>query len=647
MKLETRNIRQFFLLFLIINAALFIVSIVWNIHNQLQAAKNYALIEAKASYNKDLLYRRWASMHGGVYVPITEQTPPNPNLLYIEDRNIRTDSGKEFTLVNPAYMTRQVHELAQEEYGVKGHITSLNPIRKQNAPDTWETHSLELFENGIIENYEIKKTDDLRYMRYMQAMVVEESCLKCHAHQGYKLGDIRGGISVSVPMDNYNEVAFENIRDIALTHLLIFIGLLVLTSFSYQRVIEQAKRNKLLRDSLIANELKLQEQNSKLIIAKNKAEESDRLKDSFLKNISHEIRTPLNGILGFSELLEKTELSDEKRKSFAGIISSNSRKLYKLFQNILEVSSAEAEKTLINNTMFSINEFLLEIYSEFEMKSSSKKVPIYLKKALPDSNSLIISDKHKLNIIVTNLLENAVKYTHEGYIEIGYKTAGEEITIHVKDTGIGISRANIKNIFKYFIQVKSKGWNIPDGLGIGLPIAKENARQLGGKLTVESTPGKGSTFLLKIPYVTTSQVDMDKKEDTIITSKQRVNPFTILVVEDESVNYLLIETILKNSNFENYKLIHANNGEKAIQMFIENKAEIDLVIMDINLPGMDGIETTKEILKIRKNIPVIAQTAYVLKEDIEKYHAYGFSDLLPKPIVIDLLLEMVRKYSNW
>ena len=173
-----------------------------------------ARLEAIASYNKDTVYRRWATMHGGVYVPISEYTPPNP-YLNVQERDISTPSGKQLTLVNPAYMTRQVHELGRKQYGLQGHITSLKPLNPGNAPDPWETKALKSFENGKIEGTSIEIIKGKPYFRVIRPFLVEEGCLKCHDHQGYKVGDIRGGISLAVPMEPYQASAQRHIIQIA------------------------------------------------------------------------------------------------------------------------------------------------------------------------------------------------------------------------------------------------------------------------------------------------------------------------------------------------------------------------------------------------------------------------------------------------
>ncbi len=199
---QSCRIKRYTILLGLLWTAVIVISAGWALHNNHHFTTEAARIEAQATFNKDLLYRRWASLHGGVYVPVTEETQPNPYLT-VEHRDIMTTDGQMLTLINPAYMTRQVHELAQEQDGIQGHITSLDPIRPANAPDEWEVEALLAFEDGVREVTSIETLNGEDVLRYMQGMVTEESCLVCHAFQGYEVGDIRGGISVSVPMEPY------------------------------------------------------------------------------------------------------------------------------------------------------------------------------------------------------------------------------------------------------------------------------------------------------------------------------------------------------------------------------------------------------------------------------------------------------------
>ncbi len=203
----TPKLRPYITVAIITWTVIFLMLLTFNIWRQYNNAYEAARVDARMSFDKDIVHRRWISDHGGVYVPVTDQTPPNPYLSHIKERDIPTPSGRLLTLVNPAYMTRQIHEMAQEQYGVRAHITSLNPIRPENTPDEWERDAMEAFAAGEKEVTGTAKIDDKNYMRLMRPLITEAGCLSCHAKQGYKAGDIRGGISVSVPMKPHVAVA--------------------------------------------------------------------------------------------------------------------------------------------------------------------------------------------------------------------------------------------------------------------------------------------------------------------------------------------------------------------------------------------------------------------------------------------------------
>lgn len=265
MSKEFLQLRLLFLLAFIAITLITAFSVQWNIHNTYKVAYDFARVEANATYNKDVLYRRWASMHGGVYVPVSEETPANPILEFIPYRDIDIPEKQlKLTLVNPAYMTRQVHELAKEQYGVQGNITSLNPIRAENIADEWERNALEKFEQGIREHSDFVDIDGKRHLRYMHAMVVEESCMKCHATQGYQLGQVRGGVSVSVPLDKYSQIANQKAIELAYSHGLIYLLVVSVGFFTYRRMRNQIFLSQIMRDRILESEEHLTTQNDEL-----------------------------------------------------------------------------------------------------------------------------------------------------------------------------------------------------------------------------------------------------------------------------------------------------------------------------------------------------------------------------------------------
>ncbi len=370
-------------------------------------------------------------------------------------------------------------------------------------------------------------------------------------------------------------------------------------------------------------------QNEKLIISQKKAEENDMLKTKFIHNMSHEIRTPMNGILGFANILNNKDVTNTQKERFIKIIQSSGKQLLQIIDDILEISRLETKQVKIYEEKVCLNDVLLELFSIFDIKAKEKKLSLYLERTLSEAQSTIITDKVKLNKILNNLLENAIKYTNDGFIEIGYKLIDNNIKIYVKDTGIGIAPKNQKIIFERFSQEDNNLSKKTKGLGLGLSIAKENAELLGGKLNVKSKKGKGSEFFINMPYKPT--IKENKKNKTLV-----------LLAEDEDINYLYY-TELVESFENNIKLIHAKDGKEAVKICKENN-EIKLVLMDLKMPIMDGFEATKLIKELRPDLPVIAQSAYTSNKDKEKALDSGCEDFLTKPVFEEDLQKIIDKY---
>ena len=382
---------------------------------------------------------------------------------------------------------------------------------------------------------------------------------------------------------------------------------------------------------------------NELIDAKQKAEESDRLKSAFLANISHEIRTPMNGILGFSELLKDHHLSGEEQTEYIDLIQQSGQRMLDLINNLINISRIEAGETILHMEETPVNELLRNLYAFFKPEMSKKGLLLHCITPLPDSESIIKTDGGKLAQIVTNLIQNALKFTSKGEIDFGYNRINSFLEFYVIDTGIGIPLEMKTKIFDRFHQVDNPLTRTQEGAGLGLSISKAYVEMLGGTIRIESGVDWGSEFYFTLPFNPPGAATITLTAPVIHPPLVALHEVTILIAEDDEVSAMFLKRIFKG---EEFTILFAENGVKAVEL-VKHHPEINLVLMDMKMPIMNGLEATRLIKHQRPDLPVIAQTAFTSVEELEKAKAAGCDACITKPInkkdLFERIQELIRR----
>jgi len=740
--------------------ALICLLLFWNIQDLKKTEILLAENEAKISWQKDVLFRLWSAQHGGVYVPVSASTPPNP-YLDVPNRDV-TIAGRAYTLVNPAYMTRQLYDMAKKHLAIQGHITSLNPIRPENVADSWEKKALLAFEHGKKEYKEQVQRDGKPFVRLMRPFITEKACLKCHAKQGYKVDDVRGGISISVPMADFQAQYKSGAEKLWIAFLSIwFAGFIIIALMdrSIQDKISRLSRSErhttsildnmdnagfglyivdknhnirhanstmrrwfcsnpgqicyqvmharavpcvgcnleeiiveektvhydlknndrifdtiatpiTLQDGTIAKmeirtDITRQKQSEiELLEAKETAESATIAKSAFLANMSHDIRTPLNGIIGMLRLTLETELEVRQRKNLsAAKISADF--LLGLLNDILDISKIDADQLVLENHPFQPAALINEVASIFthEIKEKGLDFQVTIDKNLPE---VVIGDSLRLRQVLINLIGNAIKFTDEGSINVtvqppSIKQDTVTLKITVEDTGIGIAADTQATIFDSFSQADTSTTRQYGGTGLGLAICRRLAEMMGGSVEVSSTKGKGSAFSFTVQLKIGNSDELSKWNENIATAPHPETPRTILLVEDNELNREVARMTLENSG---HTILEAENGIEALAILADR--QVDAILLDIQMPGMDGLTTARYIRSCEQGVlpecerfsdllarlrgtikgtrtPIIALTAQAMSEDRKRCLTAGMDDYLTKPFQPDQVENVLAK----
>jgi len=455
-------------------------SLSWNIYFIKENNQKLILNKSESFFKQILTTRLWNSNHNGVYVLVTPENQPNE---YLIDslRDIVAKDGMQLTKINPAYMTRQISETNEKDCDVQFHITSLNPIRPANKADEWETQALKSFKKGTKETLELANNNISQQYRYMAPLVTQQSCLKCHAVQGYKVGDIRGGISISFPANLYLTLIKKSIASMILIHLIFFcIGVIGAILF-YKR--------------LSSAYLKIETKNSELV-------EINATKDKFFSIIAHDLRSPFNTIVGFS--LHLVEQINEKNytelSNIADYILQSSDKAMALLSNLMVWAQSQSGKIEFQPEYFDIASLVKETTQLLNGTAEQKSIVV---ENLIATNTKVYADKEMTNTVIRNLLSNALKFTEaKGKITISSdESPTNMLTIKISDEGVGIPQKRINKLFNISDNESTLGTQNESGTGLGLVLCKEFVEKNNGKIHVESTVGVGSTFSFSLPTI--------------------------------------------------------------------------------------------------------------------------------------------------
>jgi signal transduction histidine kinase len=470
------NLRTFIIVVALIWTAIVAASWAWNIRQVHRGILQQAIIEARVAYEKDIVYRRWNTMHGGVYVRVTDTTGPNP-YLKVPERDVRTESGLDLTLINPAYMTRQANELATSRFGLQGHITSLNPLRPENRPDEWEAAALKAFEEGAEEVSSLDIIMGQEFMRLMRPLVTEVGGLRCHAQQGYEPGDIRGGISVALPLEPFRVIEEQSVRTLSLAHGLFWVLGLAGHFFGTRKLVQSEGERRQAEEATHRYAQQL--------------EESNNLKDLFIDIMRHDLLNPTSVIKCYAGYLLEEETDPRKRDLAAKIDMVNS-KLAEMIENASKYSRLE-EMESIECSRRDLNAILRDsvLMATCQAEEEGLKIDIQSDGEYPAWVNPVIGD------VFVNLASNAVKYASEGNrIECGILDDGGSWRVYVKDFGPGISDSDKERIFTRFERLNKESVK---GTGLGLAIAQRVVDLHSGRVWVEDNPEGGCIFFVTLP----------------------------------------------------------------------------------------------------------------------------------------------------
>jgi PAS domain S-box-containing protein len=514
--------------------------------------------------------------------------------------------------------------------GIKEDIT-LRKILEETTADS-EKRYRELFLNNPVPIY-IFDMETLRFMEVNDATVDMYGYTR-NEFTTMTLKDFRLPEDIAGLIESVQSLNEEPFKSISMRHKRKDGTVFPVEISSHPLPEKNGRRTRLVMATDITERVRAAEQ---MKLAREKAEASDNLKTIFLNNISHEVRTPLNGILGFSEIISQPDLTDDEKKDSLRMLQESSDRLLNTINNYMDISLITSGNISVNFCDFSPVQILSNLLGYFKNAAANKNIGLFLEISDENSRIYLHSDPEIFRKIVAHLLDNAIKFTESGSVTYGYKIQNDELEVFVRDTGIGIGKESHNIVFDRFVKEDLGPFKLTEGSGLGLSISKGMTELIGGRIRVESKPAVGSTFFLNIPYKSTDNDALILKKNPVIPDKKS----SILVAEDDDTNFFYLRAILTGKT--SARIFRATTGREAVELF-KSTPDIALILMDVKMPDLDGMEATRQIKLLNQDIPVIAITAYAMSGDEQRIMEAGCDAYLSKPISKKVLLEKIAEY---